>query len=415
MDSTCFPPKQTPRWSVRFLSALAVMLAIAGRAQGTSQRTRGELPAFRAFLSELWPLAEAQGVSRETFRVLEDVSIDPDVILRSNKQPEFSQPIWRYIASSVTSSAVERGRIQAKLNQVWLAKAQATYGVDEGVILGVWGLESDFGLAQGDHDIIRSLATLAFAHHRGDFSRNELLSALLIIEEGHARRKDMRGSWAGAFGHTQFIPSSYALYATDFDGDQRRDVWNSIADAIGSTANFLAVHDWIRDLPWGFEVVLPPDFHLRNEDSSELVSFGAFSNRGVRRADGAPLPGSGRGHLLMPAGLNGPIFITTPNFDVIKTYNASSSYALAVCLLGDEIAYGTVLIAHWPINDVPLDELKVKKLQTRLEKLGYDVGQIDGRIGDALRAAVRDYQEKRGLTPDGYPNLSLFKMIEVER
>ena len=195
-------------------------------------------------------------------------------------------PIWRYIASAVSPSRIERGRDKALAERLWLDKAAEAYGVDEGVLLGVWGLETDYGAFAGSDNVVRALASLAFAHFRGDYFRDELLSALVILQEGDIAPRDMRGSWAGAMGQTQFMPSSYLLYAVDFEGHGRRDIWNSTPDAIGSTANFLAAHGWIADLPWGFEVRLPAGFRLTDADSSRPAAFGAFAARGVTRANG---------------------------------------------------------------------------------------------------------------------------------
>ena len=208
------------------------------------------------------------------------------------------------------------------------------------MILGVWGLETDFGGFAGSNNIIRSLASLAYIHFQGDYFRDELLSALVILEEGDIAPSLMRGSWAGAMGQTQFMPSSYLAYAVAFQRHDRRDIWTNEADAIGSTANYLAKHGWTKGLPWGFEVRLPPKFPLTAADSSAPAPFSSFAARGVTRADGSPLPESGEGRLLILAGLNGPVFLVTSNFDVIKTYNNSTAYALSVGLLGDAVSGG---------------------------------------------------------------------------
>ena len=216
-------------------------------------------------------------------------------------------------------------------------------------------------------------------------------------------------------GQTQFMPSSYLLYAVDFEGHGRRDIWNSAPDAIGSTANFLSAHGWIAGLPWGFEVRLPAEFHLSDVDSSRPAAFGAFAARGVTQADGRPLPKTGEGRLLIPAGRKGPIFLVTQNFDTIRLYNNSTSYALAVALLGDAAAGGGGLVAHWPTGDDPLGEGAIRRLQAKLKKMGYDVGEIDGQVGEALRSAIRAYQERNGLSPDGYADVALLRRVEAER
>lgn len=372
--------------------------------------------AFQEFIAALWPLAEQRGVSRATFdRAFASVSFDPNVVAMTGAQPEFVLPIWDYVAAAVSVHRVDRGRKKADAESVWLAKAKKTYGVDESVILGVWGLETDFGGFVGSNNVIRALATLAYVHFRGDYFRDELLSALVILEEGDIAPTLMRGSWAGAMGQMQFMPSSYLAYAVDFEGHGRRDIWMSDPDAIGSTANFLAKHGWTAGLPWGFEVRLPSNFELSDADSSSPAAFSAFAARGVERADGSPWPESGEGRLMILAGLGGPVFLVTGNFDVIKAYNNSTAYALSVGLLGDAVTGGGSLVAPWPTRDRPPTAVEIRRLQTKLKKMGYEVGEIDGMIGDGLRSAVRAFQERNGLAPDGDADPALLKRVAASR
>ncbi len=403
-----------------FLGACVVALASSDPTFSASvavktQSDHSHRQSFQEFVASLWPLAEERGISRAMFdRAFVGVSFDPKVVANTTTQAEFVHTIWQYIASVVSPLRIERSRNKAQTEGVWLAKATQTYGVDEGVILGIWGLETDFGGLTGSDNVVRALASLAFAHFRGDYFRDELLSALVILQEGDIAPREMRGSWAGAMGQTQFMPSSFLLYAVDFEGHGRRDIWNSPPDAIGSTANFLAAHGWMVDLPWGFEVRLPAEFALTEADSSRPADFAAFAARGVKQVDGAPLP-KGEGRLLIPVGLKGPIFLVTSNFDIIRMYNNSTAYALAVALIGDATKGGARLTTHWPVGDRPLREIQVRRLQARLRKLGYDVGEIDGKVGEALRSAVRAYQERNGLSPDGYANLALLKRIDAGR
>jgi len=225
----------------------------------------------------------------------------------------------------------------------------------------------------------------------------------------------MLGSWAGAMGQTQFMPSSYLAFAVDFEGHGRRDIWKSEADAIGSTANYLAKHGWTKGLPWGFEVALPPHFVLTDADSTSPAPFSSFAARGVKRADGSPWPEKGEGRLMILAGLKGPVFLVTSNFEVIKAYNNSTAYALSVAVLGDAVEGGLGVIAPWPTEDRPLTVAQIQTLQAKLKKMGYNVGEIDGKIGDALRSAVRAYQERNGLAPDGYADLALFNRVSAAR
>src|SRR5271166_1509554 len=372
--------------------------------------------AFDKFAASLWPLAEQRGVSRLTFdRAFAGVSFDPKVVAMTEAQPEFVRPIWDYVASAVSPDRIERGRAKAIAASVWLAKAKEAYGVDDAAILGVWGLETDFGDDVGSNSVIRALATLAYVRFRGDYFRDELLSALVILERGDIPPAVMLGSWAGAMGQTQFMPSSYLAYAVDFEGHGRRDIWKSEADAIGSTANYLAKHGWTKGLPWGFEVRLPSGFALTDADSKFPAPFSSFAGRGVERADGSPWPEKGEGRLLILAGLKGPVFLVTTNFDVIKAYNNSTAYALSVGVLGDAVKGGLGVIAPWPTADARPTPAQIRSLQTKLKKMGYDVGEIDGKIGDALRSAVRAYQERNGLAPDGYADLALFQRVSAAR
>ena len=339
------------------------------------------------------------------------MTFDPRIVAHTTTQAEFVQPIWVYLSNAVSPARVARGRAKAEDMRPWLAKAEKAYGVDPAVLMGVWGMESEFGVFTGGDSVVRALASLAFVHYQGDYFRDELIAALAILEEGDIAPREMKGSWAGAMGQTQFMPSSFLAYAVDFEGHGRRDIWDSAPDAIGSTANFLAKHGWIAGAPWGFEARLPDGFKLTAADSARFVPFSAFAARGVTRADGGVLPKDGEAELLIPAGLKGPIFLVTANFRTIKTYNNSTAYALGVALLGDAVMGGDGLKTAWPTRDKPLAERDVRELQRELDRRGYEVGDIDGRVGDRLQAALRDYQESIGVAPDGYPTLALLRRL----
>jgi len=407
--------------SGRFLRLFAIGLILASFAFSADAGTRKHAPdltgeAFRAFVVSLWPAAEAIGVARETFdEAFKGVTFDRTVVAMAKNQPEFSLPIWRYLELSVSPTRVERGRQAAAGAKLWLDKAQATYEVDSDAIMGIWGIETEFGAFRGERSTIRSLASLAFARFRDDYFREELLVALEILQAGYVAPEALKGSWAGAMGQTQFMPSSFMTYAVDFEGNGRRDIWKSEGDSIGSIACYLAAHGWTPGLPWGFEVLLPEGFALSDADSSKPASIRSFQDRGVQRADKRPFPTTGEARLLILAGLSGPIFLVTRNFDVVKSYNPSTSYALAVGLLGDAIVNHSELATRWPSKSPLLPAAQVKRLQTKLKDLGYDVGEIDGKAGDAFRSAVRAYQEKSGLPPDGYADAMVFRRLSAER
>jgi membrane-bound lytic murein transglycosylase B len=404
-------------WLRAFAVALAwLSFAYSASAAPANKTVESQQVAFRAFVDALWPLARDRGVSRPTFdSAFAGVSFDPKVAANAFSQPEFVRPIWDYVTSAVSPERIARGRDRARSEALWLARAKDLYGVDDSVILGVWGLETDFGGFAGTNNIIRSLASLAFIHFQGDYFRDELLSALVIIEEGDIAPSLMRGSWAGAMGQTQFMPSSYLAYAVAFQRHDRRDIWASEADAIGSTANYLAKHGWTPGLPWGVEVRLPANFALTATDASSPAPFSSFTARGVRQADGSLLPESGDARLLILAGLRGPVFLVTSNFDALKTYNNSTAYALSVGLLGDAVSGGPGLVGQWPTHDPALTAAQIQKLQTKLKTMGYEVGTVDGKVGDTLRSAVSAYQARNGLTPDGYADQALFRRVSASR
>ena len=326
---------------------LAALLALTAAVAPARAAATGQDGGFAGFVAGLWPEARAKGVSRPIFdAAFAGVTPDPEVIAKTRKQAEFTKTIGQYLTTAVSDTRITTGTDRYRQWAPWLARAEAKYGVDRYVIMGVWGLETNFGGFAGNNSVVRSLATLAYARYRGTYFRHELLAALAILEARHIDPAHMTGSWAGAMGQTQFMPTSFKSYAVDFDGDGKRDIWTSVPDAIGSTANYLHKHGWLKDESWGYEVRLPGGL----EASDKMrAGFATWAARGVRRADGGDMPGSGIGTLLMPGGRHGPVFLVTPNFRVIKSYNNSVSYALGVALLGDRIAGWGPLSTSWPV------------------------------------------------------------------
>ena len=318
--------------TARILAALAIAAALPA----SPAHAEAASPQFRAFVESLWPQAKAHGVRRATFdRAFKGVSEDPSVLALTHKQPEVVKTLAQYLSVAVSDTRVETGRGKAQEWKAVLARAGRTYGVDRSIILGVWGLESNFGSRMGDRSTIRCLATLAYAHYRGDYFRRELIDALKILDEGHVSAADMQGSWAGAMGQTQFMPSSFKTYAVDFNGDGHKDIWHDVADALGSTAHYLRKHGWRPGEPWGYEVALPAGTARLAGAHEHPLAY--WARLGVTRADGTFLPTNGSASLMIPPGGGGRAFLVTHNFKVIKTYNNSTSYALAVALLGDKI------------------------------------------------------------------------------
>lgn len=385
----------------------------SARSHSTNAATAGQGQAsFDAFLQRLWPQAQARGISRKTFDLaFRGVTPDASIVALTKKQSEFSAPIWAYLNNAVGGTRIPRGRDAAADNANTLAQVEARYGVPKEIVLGVWGMETNYGSFKGDKDTIRSLATLAHIRYRGDFFRDELLTALELIEKGYVERSELRGSWAGAMGHTQFMPSSYMKYAVDFTGNGHADIWGSTSDALASTANYLKGYGWVPGLPWGMEVKLPENFDHR----VNKASFSAFNAAGVRRADGRALLSSGEARLFFPAGYRGPVMLLTANFDVIKKYNSSDAYALAVGHLGDRIAGRPAIQAEWPVSAPRLDMAGTKDLQRRLKVLGFYDHDADGRIGTGTREAVRQYQLSAGQIADGYPTPALLARMRGAR
>ncbi|MGX1789439.1 lytic murein transglycosylase [Bosea sp. NPDC055332] len=382
------------------------------RAQTPKPEARPAAPGFDGFLKALWPMAQARGISRKTFDLaFQGVTPDPSIVALTRKQSEFVAPIWSYLNSAVGGGRISRGREMLEAHAGVLSQAESRYGVPKEIILGIWGMETNYGSFKGDKDVIRSLATLANIRYRGDFFRDELLTALELIEKGHVERSELRGSWAGAMGHTQFMPSSYMKYAVDQTGDGHADIWTSTSDAIASTANYLKGYGWTPGLPWGIEVVVPEGF----DHNLYRASFSSFRSAGVRRADGGSLPSSGEARLFYPAGHTGPAMLLTANFDVIKKYNSSDAYALAVGHLGDRIVGRPALQGDWPVKAPRLDKAGITDVQRRLKGLGLYNHDADGRIGTGTREAVRQYQLRVGMLADGYPTPALLTRMKAPR
>ncbi|MCX7323888.1 MAG: lytic murein transglycosylase [Hyphomicrobiales bacterium] len=402
------------RVGIPVLLALLAMLASLFPGTALAQPNRPASAAsdsaggFQRFIQGLWPLAQARGISRATFdAAMQGLTPDPAIIALTKKQSEFVAPIWTYLNNAVGGARIARG--QAALNQqgTALASIEQSYGVPKEIVVAIWGMETGYGSFKGDKDVIRSLATLAAARYRGDFFRDELLTALEILQKGLAERAEMRGSWAGAMGHTQFMPSSYMKHAVAYSGSHA-DIWDTPADALASTANYLRSFGWSPGLPWGVEVSLPEGY------SYALLRgpFSAFTAAGVTRASGGRLPSSGEARLFFPAGHKGPVFLLTSNFDVIKTYNSSDAYALGVGHLADRLAGRPVIQGDWPVSAPRLTKPQVQDLQRRLRSLGLYAGDGDGRIGSGTREAVRQYQSRNGLVPDGWPTPQLLARLK---
>jgi membrane-bound lytic murein transglycosylase B len=370
---------------------------------------------FSEWLAGFRGRARAAGISEATFdAAFRGVAPNPRVIELDGRQAEFVRPIWEYLDSAVSETRVQNGRRLAAEKAPALRAIEAQHGVEGEVALAIWGLESAYGANYGDIPVIESLATLAWEGRRRDFAEEQLLAALRILQTGDVTPERMVGSWAGAMGHTQFIPTSFEAYAVDFGGDGRRDLWSADAlDALASTANYLARFGWTQGLPWGVEVRLPAGFDYALADE-RLRPMDLWRGRGVTAAAGGPLPDLGEAGLLLPAGAQGPAFLVTRNFGVIKRYNNATSYALAVGHLSDRIAGGGPIAADWPRGERPLSRTEKEEVQRRLIALGFDTRGVDGQIGPDSRAAIRAWQTSRGLPADGFDTAGLLAALRRE-
>ncbi|MBN9672393.1 lytic murein transglycosylase [Roseibium aggregatum] len=371
---------------------------------------------FNRFIRDFWPQAKAAGISSQTYNaVFTGMEPDDDTLRLINKQSEFVKPIWEYLDSAVSDDRVEKGR---KLLQEYgpvLREIEARYGVDRNAVLAIWGMETNYGGFMGRHNVVQALATLAYAApRRKSFWTKELITALGIVQAGHVRFQDMEGSWAGAMGHTQFMPSSWKAYAADYNGDGRRDIWTSIPDALASTANYLKKHGWQTGKTWGYEVALPRGFDYHLADGEKTLTLGEWAKYGIKRSNGRNFPRpSDNAILVLPAGASGPAFLMLRNFYVIKRYNNATAYALAVGHLADRIIGGGRLEGDWSRDHLPLNRSETAELQNLLNRRGFSVGTADGKVGPATKRGIRAYQRSKGLVPDGYASVVLLAKLKL--
>ena len=386
--------------------------AQASRAAAPVQAVRAPSnPAFDQWRQEFRARALREGISARVFdTALAGVTPDPEILGREANQPEFNRAIWDYLDSAVSQSRIETGRRMLTEHRRLLDDIEARYGVEREVVVAVWGLESAYGTLRGRTRIIPALATLAMSSRRAEFYQEQLIGALRILQSGDVDASHMVGSWAGAMGHTQFIPTSYLAYAVDFRGDGRRDIWSDDpTDALASTAAYLARHGWQRGQPWGVEVVLPRGFNPRHAGTRRAMSD--WQALGVTPQRGTSLPRQGEAELMFPAGSHGPALLVFQNFRVIKRYNNADAYAMAIGHLADRLRGAGAIGAAWPRNDRPLNRTEREELQRLLAQAGHYGGAIDGRVGSGTLEAVRNWQSQNGLPADGYVSMALLSRM----
>jgi membrane-bound lytic murein transglycosylase B len=392
--------------------ALATETAVLPAQEGAVMDTGSEA-GFAAWVTAFRPRALAAGITPRTFdAAFADARFDPGVIEKDRNQSEFTKAIWDYLDSATSDARVEAGQAALATNRALLEKIEATYGVDKEVVVAIWGLESAYGTYRGTYPLIGTLATLAYDTRRSAFFEGQLLAALRILQNGDTTAQSMTGSWAGAMGHTQFIPTSYLAHAVDFTGDGRRDIWSDDpADALASTAAYLAAAGWHKGRPWGVEVVLPPDFDFGETGERVKKPVAEWQALGVRVVGGGVLPDHGEASVLLPAGARGAAFLIFANFHVIERYNSADAYVIAVGHLADRIAGAPPIRAEWPRQDRVLKYDERVELQQRLSAAGFDPGAVDGKIGPNTIAAVRAFQRAIGAVPDGYASLEVLQKL----
>jgi lytic murein transglycosylase len=377
------------------LAALAIALhALPAQAQGEDK-------SWRTFLDQLWIDAKAKDIKRATFDLaFADVTPDPRVMPVTKRQPEYITPAGKYVGSLASANRAADGLRKEKEWHDTFDAIEKEYGVERWLILSIWGVETSFGADKDKWDVVRSLATLAHAKFRDPYFRDELLVSLRILQDGHITRKAFLGSWSGAMGQTQFMPTNFMDYAVDFSGDGRRDIWTNVPDVLASTANYMKKEGWVPGMPWGFEVSVPKGFDYKQSRGT----FAEWKERGVKRADGGAFPADGDAILFFPTGAIGPAFLVTKNFNVIKLYNNSDVYALAIGLLSDRMHGGGMIRAKWPEQATQPSREDRIALQKKLAALGYKVRNFTGHMDFDLRDANRLEQVKLGMLPDGHPS-----------
>jgi len=368
---------------------------------------------FALWVVEFSAIARKAGISEATLHIAFDpIRFLPSVIDLDRAQPEFTRSVWDYLDNALAAQRITRGQDKLQQLSTQAVAITARYGVPREIVVAIWGMESNYGSNFGDISTVDALATLGFEGRREAWASDQLLAALKILQSGDIDRTQMIGSWAGAMGQTQFLPSNFLAYAVDADGDGRRDLWGSAADVMASTANFLASSGWQAGQPWGTEVRLPPSFDYVRADDNVRQTSATWAKEGVQSMNGTPLPALTDSSIWLASSAGGPAFLIGPNFRAILRYNNSTSYALAVSLLAQRLAGGPQVQASWPRDVQALTRNQLLTLQTVLNTQGFDSGPPDGMMGPATRRGIRQYQRSLGLPADGYPSLTLLRHLQ---
>ena len=395
------------------LAACAAAAQVPVATTGAEMETAGTTAGLQDWIAGFRGRALTAGISAAVFDgAMAGLAYLPDVVRRDRNQNEFTKTIWDYLDTATSEDRVAGGITALAQNRDLLDRIEAAYGVEAEVVVAIWGLESAYGAVRGDVRTLQALATLAYDGRRGAFFEAQLLAALQILQAGDTSPDRMLGSWAGAMGHTQFMPTSYHSFAVDFTGDGRRDIWgDDPADALASTAAYLATNGWTSGQPWGLEVRLPAGFDYGQTGERVKRTVAEWQAMGVAPWAGGALPDHGMASVLLPGGARGAAFVIFANFQVIETYNTADAYVIAVGHLADRIAGGPPIHATWPRDYRALTLPERIEMQTRLGAVGFDPGGVDGKIGPLTIAAVRAFQRSAGLVPDGYPSLDILTRL----
>lgn len=390
----------------QFIAASLSSLSLASMASAQASGFQNWIAGFRG-------RARASGITERTFNAaFSDVRYLPDSIERDRNQAEFVRPLADYMATAASDTRVSNGRDMVRRYANVLGQIEARFDVEPHVVVAVWGMESNYGQRRGDTPLIATLATLAYDGRRGRFFESQLIAALRILQNGDVAPRNMTGSWAGAMGHTQFIPTSYEAYAVDFTGDGRRDIWaDDPSDALASTAAYFRRFGWQKGQPWGVEVRLPRGFDYGQTGRTVTRRPDDWARSGVVGTDGQPVPNYGDATLSTPTGAGGPAFLLFRNYDVIGRYNNAEAYIIGVGHLSDRIRGTGPLQSAFPPHERGLRRAERRELQQRLTDAGFSTRGVDGQIGPNSRAAIRDYQRRMGLPPDGHPSLGLLQRL----
>lgn len=399
---------------LKLLTLLAVITVLTMSViSPVSANTQPTEAGFQTWLTQFRAEAAAAGISQNTINsALSGINLNRKVLKHNDFQPEFVKPIWSYLGSAVSESRIKNGREKFAEHEALLREVAAKYQIEPQLITAIWGLETAYGFTFGGFNVIEALATLAYHGRRAQYGKQQLMAALKIIDAGHIPAEQMQGSWAGAMGHTQFIPTSYQSRAIDYDNDGKRDIWNSLGDVFASTANYMQNAKWRAGETWGAAVFLPDNFDWSLADKSVRKTVTEWAELGIRPMVGNTLPNSsGTAWILLPAGHRGPAFMVLPNFKAIMRYNNSTAYALGVSLLSDEIIGKTVPQFNWPTELQALTRKQRKELQQRLTNKGYDTGGVDGILGANSRKALRAWQANSGLIPDAFATVEQLELL----